>query len=799
MVFGLGLAEPVKAATTIFFENFDSCYANFANCSSGVWQEALWAYSSTGGWNDQSYPAKYKSPSYYAIAPNNTYSYNYQGSALYSPYYNYNSSATYNINFYTGVAASGSCKLEVGTASAYSTSPGGTGYATLATYTINNVVPNNSPGSYVLKQLASKTVPAGKKYIVFVAYGCTSGVDLLLEDVTIIENPPADTTPPTVGQTSPTSATVNVATTFSASVSDNVSVSSCNLYADGVSQGAMSGPPCTSCTASRSHTFTTTGTHTMYARCSDAAGNTTNGTSVNVNVASGVSPSTVTTDIATISVPTQLQNNQTTLKGTITNTGGATVTQIRFMWSNTSGGPYTNTACSSSGTFTGAFSCDFTLTGITPGNTNIYYYKAQAYNSAGWSDLASTNEKRVAIYLRDGGQQQFTTLINYALNVTILPSNSAGNVQSSPSGINCGNGYSTCSASFSGGTYVTLTASPATGYSFSSWSGCDSSSGVYCYVTMSSAKNVTATFTINNYALNVTILPSNSAGNVQSSPSGINCGNGYSTCSASFSGGTYVTLTASPATGYSFSSWSGCDSSSGVYCYVTMSSAKNVTATFSNNPPTCTNVFASPTSGDVPLDIIFTGAGSDPGGSISAYQLDFNGDGTWDTTTTDNFIGYIYASAATYCVKLRVQDNLGAWSTNTGSCPGGTCTIQITVTTPDQPPQVLNPTISNKNYCTSFQGHMTISFSWTYYDPDGNPGSRFQFRINDVNNVDAPNPKVDSDYTTGIPNNTTQTQTVSVSINPGVNELSYNYTYYWWVRVWDNQGNNSGWVQGPGE
>jgi prepilin-type N-terminal cleavage/methylation domain-containing protein len=117
---------------------------------------------------------------------------------------------------------------------------------------------------------------------------------------------PLDNIPPTVGTTSPTSATVNVATTFSTLVSDNVEVTSCNLFADGIDQGSMtlSAPPCTNCTASKSYTFTSTGTFPMYAKCSDATGNITNGTSVNVNVTAPAVPDfSISANPVTIKAP----------------------------------------------------------------------------------------------------------------------------------------------------------------------------------------------------------------------------------------------------------------------------------------------------------------------------------------------------------------------------------------------------------------------------------------------------------------------------------------------------------------
>jgi hypothetical protein len=84
-----------------------------------------------------------------------------------------------------------------------------------------------------------------------------------------------DYTDPIVGSVSPTSVEVGITQTFSVLVSDAQSeVRTCELLADGVEIGSMtlSSSPCTSCTASRSYTFLTSGAHTMFARCVDEVG-----------------------------------------------------------------------------------------------------------------------------------------------------------------------------------------------------------------------------------------------------------------------------------------------------------------------------------------------------------------------------------------------------------------------------------------------------------------------------------------------------------------------------------------------
>jgi len=66
-----------------------------------------------------------------------------------------------------------------------------------------------------------------------------------------------------------------------------------------------------------------------------------------------------------------------------------------------------------------------------------------------------------------------------------------GTITSTPPGITC---PSTCGALFAPGTSVNLIATPDAGSSFSSWTGCDTTSTNICTVNMNDARIVTVTF-----------------------------------------------------------------------------------------------------------------------------------------------------------------------------------------------------------------------------------------------------------------------------------------------------------------
>jgi List-Bact-rpt repeat protein len=145
----------------------------------------------------------------------------------------------------------------------------------------------------------------------------------------------------------------------------------------------------------------------------------------------------------------------------------------------------------------------------------------------------------------------------------------SGSVTSSPPGISCN---PTCSANFGNSTNVSLTATPPSGWAFSSWSGACTGNVGSCTLTMAAVESVTATF-VPLYTLTVS---DNGNGTITNSQFSIDC---QSSCGSGIPSGSQVTLTATPQGDYLFTGWSGACSGTGS-CVVTMSMPESVTAMF---------------------------------------------------------------------------------------------------------------------------------------------------------------------------------------------------------------------------
>lgn len=204
------------------------------------------------------------------------------------------------------------------------------------------------------------------------------------------------------------------------------------------------------------------------------------------------------------------------------------------------------------------------------------------YAFTGWSgDLTgSANPASLTIDANKNVTASFAPVACYTLAAGVAAGQGTVNASPAPN----------CNTKYNGGTTVTLTAAAAPGFQFSQWTdaaGAPISSSNPVAATMNADKTYNANFAaVPCYSLTLT---AGSGGTAAASPAP-NCGSRY------YSGAT-VTLTAAPATGYSFGAWSGGVSGSTNPLTFTVSSDTAVNASFTANCYTLTqSVVPSPSS-----------------------------------------------------------------------------------------------------------------------------------------------------------------------------------------------------------
>lgn len=185
------------------------------------------------------------------------------------------------------------------------------------------------------------------------------------------------------------------------------------------------------------------------------------------------------------------------------------------------------------------------------------------------------------------------------------------------------------------------------------------------------------------------------SGIVTSSPAGIVCG---STCSASFSGVTGVTLSASPDSNYYFTGWSGACSGTQPACLVTVTGATSVTAGFApiSAPGAPTGVSAIP--GNAQATVSFTAPSSNGGSPITSYTVTSNpGNITASGTASPiNVTGLTNGTAYTFTVTA-----INAYGYGAASAPSAGVT-------PSQSPAAPVPALSVSGLLTAMGGLASI-------------------------------------------------------------------------------------------
>jgi Divergent InlB B-repeat domain/PASTA domain len=210
-----------------------------------------------------------------------------------------------------------------------------------------------------------------------------------------------------------------------------------------------------------------------------------------------------------------------------------------------------------------------------------------------WSGCDSLNGENKCLVTMGSAKKTVTATFPPIQRELKVIKTGSGTVTSSPSGIECG---STCSAPFSQGEAVTLTAVSGPGSEPVKWSGCGSIVEGKCTVTMSIDRTVKATFEAHMVELKVK-KGGLGDGTVTSEPAGINCG---ATCSAKFAEASTVTLSGKPTGESQAALWSGCNSVTAENkCLVTMTGAREVSATFNVEGPLLTLSMSGSGSGTV--------------------------------------------------------------------------------------------------------------------------------------------------------------------------------------------------------
>ncbi|MCR4312564.1 MAG: hypothetical protein NUV56_04755, partial [Candidatus Uhrbacteria bacterium] len=129
-------------------------------------------------------------------------------------------------------------------------------------------------------------------------------------------------TDPTVGAVSPTTATTGTSTQLTVEASDLSGISSCTLFINSASAGNMV-LDSVSGDYGVSHTFTSAGTYSAYASCTDAAGNDVAGSTVSVTVSGGTSSADTTSPTVGSVRPTSVTIFvETEMYATVSDAGG---------------------------------------------------------------------------------------------------------------------------------------------------------------------------------------------------------------------------------------------------------------------------------------------------------------------------------------------------------------------------------------------------------------------------------------------------------------------------------------------
>ncbi|MBD2722164.1 InlB B-repeat-containing protein [Hymenobacter armeniacus] len=327
--------------------------------------------------------------------------------------------------------------------------------------------------------------------------------------------------------------------------------------------------------------------------------------------------------------------------GSGTGTAGTPLT-LAFSVIDQAAGPFTlTTSVVGSGTVTKNPNQTSYASGT---NVTLTASPATGYTFSGWSGDATgtTNPLTVSMTANKTITATFTAQpAQYTLTTSVVGS---GTVTKNPN-----------QTSYASGTSVTLTATPAAGFAFSGWSGGATGTTNPLTVSMTANRAITATF-VAQYTLTVSTVGS---GTVTKSPN-----------QTAYASGTAVTLTATPASGYTFSGWSGAATGTANPLTVTMNANKAITATFT--------------------------------ATTTRYTLTTTVVGSGTVTKNPNTTNYLSGSSVTLTATPAAGFRFSGWS---GDATGTTNPLTVLMT-------------ANKTITATFTAQQVTSFTLVNADTD---------------------------------------------------------------------------------
>ncbi|MGD0646834.1 MAG: glycoside hydrolase family 44 protein [Acidobacteriaceae bacterium] len=231
------------------------------------------------------------------------------------------------------------------------------------------------------------------------------------------------------------------------------------------------------------------------------------------------------------------------------------------------------------------------------------------------------------------------------------------------------NGTTSFTRTYNSGASITLTA-PATsgGNTFSSWTGCTSVSAAVCTVALTANTTVTANYTTpapTTYTLSVDSTNPSSGVAISASPADNNSKTGGTTSfSLTYNSGTAISLTAPSTSGTdTFSSWTGCTTTTGTICNVTLTANTTITANYT--------VPVTP-----PTTYVLTVASTNPASGVAITVSPADNNSASNGTTS---FARTYNSGATVTLTAPATSNGNTFSSWTGCTTSSSATCNVTL------------------------------------------------------------------------------------------------------------------------